>query len=199
MIYVDDSTVKVGGVVLPGLFKSMEIKGEARVEEQNVQGKTAKPKQATGYEDYKVTLELILHDGPKLTKVEKLAVIQKLFQKPGQSKPIVHEIVNEHCATRGLSKVIFKNLITKEQSKNSELSVSIELWQYITMTITATKKKTVTAAKSSAVKLTPDYQSYVDAGNRGTAPKSNDKTSKTASGDNAQTGTYKNGVSKLPV
>ena len=34
----------------------------AEVEEQEVEGSTAKPKQATGYEDGKITLELILED-----------------------------------------------------------------------------------------------------------------------------------------
>ena len=41
MIYVDDNTIKVGGVVLPGLYKSLEIKTEAKVEEQEVEGSTA--------------------------------------------------------------------------------------------------------------------------------------------------------------
>ncbi|MCY9764698.1 transcriptional regulator, partial [Paenibacillus alvei] len=98
MIFVDESTVKVGGVVLPGLFKSLEIKEDATVEEQEVEGKAAKPKQATGYEDAKVTLELTLDDSPKQTKLQKLAMIQKLFRKPGQSRPIMHQIVNVHTA-----------------------------------------------------------------------------------------------------
>jgi hypothetical protein len=191
LIYVDESTVKVGGVILPGLFKSIDIKGEAQIEEQQVEGNTSKPKQASGFEDAKVTLELVLEDGPTKTKLQKLATIQNLFKKPGQSKPVVHQIVNEHTAARGISKVIFKSLQTKEENKNSQLSVTIEFWEYITMTITATK----TAAANAS--LNQDYQQYLST-SRGSAPKTTNKTSQTAAQDNAQGQAYKNKLAAMP-
>ena len=48
MIYTDGSEVMVDGVLLPGLFKSLEVTTAAEIEEQEVEGSTAKPKQATG-------------------------------------------------------------------------------------------------------------------------------------------------------
>lgn len=191
MIYIDDSTVKVGGVVLPGLFKSIEIKGDALIEEQEVEGRSTKPKQATGYEDAKINLELILHDGPVLTKLQKLEAIQNLFKKKGQAKPIIYEIVNEHTAARGITQVLFKNLTTKEQSKNDELTVMIEFWEYIPMTITATK-----AGSTAKANLTSEYQGYLSS--RGTAPKLNDKTAKTTATDNAETQAYKSKLAAMP-
>ena len=56
MIYLDESTIKIGGVILPGLFKSIEIKSDALIEEQTVEGRTEKPKQATGYDDAKINV-----------------------------------------------------------------------------------------------------------------------------------------------
>ncbi len=200
MIYVDESTIKIGGVILPGLFKSIEIKGDALIEEQEVEGRSTKPKQATGYEDAKVNLELVLHDGPVLTKLQKLEMIQNLFKKQGQAKPTVYEIVNEHTAARGITKVLFKNLTTKEQSKKDELSVTIEFWEYIAMTITATKStgSTSTAQTTSAAtsNLTTEYQSYLN--NRGAAPKLKDKTTKTAAIDNADTQEYRGRIAAMP-
>ena len=200
MIYIDDSTVKVGGVILPGLFKSIEIKGDALIEEQEVQGRSSKPKQAIGYEDSKVSLELILLDGPVLTKLQKLEAIQNLFKKKGQGKPITYDIVNEHTAARGITKVLFKNLTTKEQSKKDELVVMVEFWEYIAMTITATKSTgstpkatTTTTAKSN---LTDEYNNYLN--NRGAAPKLQDKTIKTAAIDNANTQAYKGRINAMP-
>lgn len=208
MIFVDESTVKVGGVVLPGLFKSLEIKEDATVEEQEVEGKAAKPKQATGYEDAKVTLELILDDSPKQTKLQKLAMIQKLFRKPGQSRPIMHQIVNVHTAARGINKVIFKNLITREQSKSSQMSVTLEFWQYGTMKISAKKKtgkdkkskkdKSKSTGSSSNVKLNEDYQQYLSSGSRGTAPKQSDKTGKTAASDRQPSASTNSKLAALP-
>lgn len=199
MIYIDDSTVKVGGVVLPGLFKSIEIKGDALIGEQEVEGRSTKPKQATGYEDAKINLELILHDGPVLTKLQKLEAIQNLFKKKGQAKPIIYEIVNEHTAARGITQILFKNLTTKEQSKNDELTVMIEFWEYIPMTITATKAGSTSgtsAASTAKANLTSEYQGYLSS--RGTAPKLHDKTAKTAATDNAETQAYKSKLAAMP-
>ena len=56
MIFVEDRLVKVGGVVLPGLLKSIEVTETAKVDEQEVEGSAVKPKQATGYEDAGSTL-----------------------------------------------------------------------------------------------------------------------------------------------
>ena len=62
MIYIEDQIIKLGGVVLPGLVKSIEVTETAKVDEQEVEGSTARPKQATGYEDAKITIELIIDD-----------------------------------------------------------------------------------------------------------------------------------------
>ena len=65
MIYVEDELIKLNGVVLPGLVKSIEVIETAKVDEQEVEGSATKPKQATGYEDAKVNIELIIDDTPE--------------------------------------------------------------------------------------------------------------------------------------
>lgn len=198
MIYVDDSSIKVSGVILPGLIKSIEIKHDALVEEQEVKGSSAKAKQATGFDDAKVTIELILDDGPKLTKKQKLEKIQNLFQKSGQNKPVVHEIINEHTTARKIKKVIFKSLGTKEENKNQQLIASLEFWAYSTMKITASKSKksntSSTTTYSTAVStLDPEFQSYLK-NERGSAP----KTDKSPAVDNANTTAHSNKLSMMP-
>ncbi len=201
MIYFDESTIKIGGVILPGLFKSIEIKGDALIEEQEIEGRSSKSKQAIGYEDSKVNVELILHEGPLLTKRQKLEQIQNIFKKQGQSKPIVYEIVNEHTAARGISKVLFKNLTTKEQSKKDELTVMIEFWEYIPITITATNKtkETIETAKKPTVSstLTDEYKSYLNS-DRGSAPKIKDKTNKSPATDSIGAQLYRGKLKQMP-
>ena len=51
MIYIEDQMVKLNGVTLPGLVKSIEVVNTAKIDEQEVEGSATKPKQATGYED----------------------------------------------------------------------------------------------------------------------------------------------------
>lgn len=93
MIYVEDQTIKLNGVVLPGLVKSIEVTESAKVDEQEVEGSATKPKQATGYEDAKVNIELIIDDTQSATKYQRYASLRSIFRKPGQSVPAAYP----HC------------------------------------------------------------------------------------------------------
>ena len=85
MIYIEDQIIKLGGVVLPGLVKSIEVTETARVDEQEVEGSAARPKQATGYEDAKVNIELVIDDTPSETKYQRYATLRSVFRVPGQA------------------------------------------------------------------------------------------------------------------
>ncbi|MFR9190651.1 MAG: hypothetical protein ACLVL7_10830 [Anaerotruncus massiliensis (ex Togo et al. 2019)] len=82
MIYTEDQLVKVNGVVLPGLVKSIEVKESAKIDEQEVEGSATKPKQATGYEDAKVNIELILDDTPTPRSTSGLRLSGPFFGRP---------------------------------------------------------------------------------------------------------------------
>lgn len=185
MVYMDGSEVMVDGVLLPGLYKSLEVTTAAEVEEQEVEGSTAKPKQATGYEDGKVTLELILIDEESLSKEDKLQVIQNFFRQQGQDVPAVHTIVNRHTAIRNISQVLFKNISSKETNAKDQITVTLEFWEYVPMTISITAAKTATETKyagsAAAGNLNKDYLEYLK--NRGAAPKQADKTAQTPAVD----------------
>ena len=139
MIFVEDRLVKVGGVVLPGLLKSIEVTETAKVDEQEVEGSAVKPKQATGYEDARVNIELILDDTTAATKYQRLKAIRTAFRKPGQKVPQPIPIVCEDTAAHGIEKVIFKNMRHKRENKKDQLSVTLEFWEFIPQTI-KTKK-----------------------------------------------------------
>lgn len=174
MIYVEDQTIKLNGVVLPGLVKSIEVKESAKIDEQEVQGSAVKPKQATGYEDAKVNIELILDDTQAETKYQRLAVVRDLFRKPGQAVPQPVPIVSEDTAAHGITTVLFKGLTHKAENKKGQLPVTLEFWEYIPQVITA-KKATSTKKSSSTSSTTPavsgSYKKYLS-NSRGVAPKS---------------------------
>lgn len=178
MIYFDDDTVKIGSVILPGIYKSIEVEHEAKIDEQTVEGSTSKPKQATGYDDAKINIELLLIDSGTETKEDKLQMIQNLFKAEGQDKPQVHELISVHTAIRGAKQVIIKKVTSKETNKKDEITVTIELLQYDTMKITAASgkgRKKNTGADTSS-NLGEDYKKYLRS-DRGTAPKQQDKIS----------------------
>ena len=178
MIYVEDQLVKVNGVVLPGLVKSIEVKESAKIDEQEVEGSATKPKQATGYEDAKITVELILDDTPTRTKYQALETVRAIFRKPGQTVPQPIPIVSEDTAKHGIDKVLFKGFSHKVEAKKEQITVSLEFWEYIPQTVKATKASG-SGGKASGSSgggttssgLSEEYKSYL-ATDRGVSPAS---------------------------
>ena len=177
MIYTEDQLVKVNGVVLPGLVKSIEVKESAKIDEQEVEGSATKPKQATGYEDAKVNIELILDDTPTATKYQRLETVRALFRTPGQSVPQQIPIVSEDTAKHGIDKVLFKGITHKSEAKKDQLTVSLEFWEYVPQTIQTTSSSSGSSSGGSSggktanqqTTLSSDYQKYLQA-NRGKSP-----------------------------
>ena len=177
MIYTEDQIVKVNGVVLPGLVKSIEVKESAQIDEQEVEGSATKPKRATGYEDAKVNIELILDDTPTATKYQRLETVRALFRTPGQSVPQPIPIVSEDTAKHGIDKVLFKGITHKSEVKKDQLTVSLEFWEYVPQTIQTTSSSSGSSSGGSSggktvnqqTTLSSDYQKYLQA-NRGKSP-----------------------------
>ena len=170
-------------------MKSIEVTETAKVDEQEVEGSAVKPKQATGYEDAKVNIELIIDDTQTQTRYERYAVLRAIFRSSGQTVPQPIPIISEDTAAHGIEKVIFKKLTHKGENKKSQLSVNIELWEYIPQTITAVSASSSAASKNSGSEtadssdtqstLTPDYQKYLET-KRGKSPAVDDAKSKAA-------------------
>lgn len=177
MIYTEDQLVKVNGVVLPGLVKSIEVKESAKIDEQEVEGSATKPKQATGYEDAKINIELILDDTPTATKYQRLETVRALFRTPGQSVPQPIPIVSEDTAKHGIDKVLFKGITHKSEVKKDQLTVSLEFWEYVPQTIQTTSSSSGSSSGGSSggktanqqTTLSSDYQKYLQT-NRGKSP-----------------------------
>ena len=190
MIYTEDQIVKVNGVVLPGLVKSIEVKESAQIDEQEVEGSATKPKQATGYEDAKVNIELILDDTPTQTKYQRLETLRAIFRTPGQSVPKPLSIVSEDTAAHGVDKVLFKGLTHKMENKKEQLTVSLEFWEYVPQTIQTTSSSSGSSSGGGSsggssggtqqqTTLSSDYQKYLQT-SRGKSPAVDDASTAAA-------------------
>ena len=186
MIYVEDQLVKVNGVVLPGIVKSIEVKESAKIDEQEVEGSATKPKQATGYEDAKINIELVVDDTPGQDKYQRLAVARAIFRKPGQTVPQPIPIVSEDTAKHGIEKVLFKGISHKAEAKKGQLSVTLEFWEYVPQTIKATKSggsggsgSGGASSGAAASSLSADYKDYLS-GDRGKSPARDDASASEA-------------------
>lgn len=171
MLYTEDTRVKLGGITLPGLIKKLEITGEALIEEVEVEGSKIKPKQAVGYEDCKINVELIIDDTPDEKAIRKIERIKSIFKKVGQ-QPQPVTIVSPETTAAGISQVLVKSLTYTLTNKSDQYAVALALWEYVPMTIAAT---TSTSSASAAVPIDPGYQNYLDE-MRGIAPQLLGKT-----------------------
>lgn len=178
MIYVEDQLVKVNGVVLPGLVKSIEVKESAKIDEQEVEGSATKPKQATATRMRRSPSSSILDDTPTRTKYQALETVRAIFRKPGQTVPQPIPIVSEDTAKHGIDKVLFKGFSHKVEAKKEQITVSLEFWEYIPQTIKASKASG-SGGKASGSSgggttssgLSEEYKSYL-ATDRGVSPAS---------------------------
>ena len=178
MIYVDDNSVMVGGWVLPGLLKNIEVDSEILYEEIEVEGRTDKPKQVTGYADAKVFIDIELRGNSKEEVLQKLNKIQRIFRKPDVKTPYAYYIVNDYINARDINIIILKKVTSKIiAGEGFNIIVNLEFFEYIPITITARS-----SASASNVQLNPNYQNYL-VNDRGAAPKINDKTAASPSVD----------------
>ncbi len=189
MIFIDDNSVMVGGWVLPGLLKSIEVDAEVLYEDVEIEGRTDKPKQVTGYADAKVYIDLELRGNSKNEVLQKLNKIQRIFRKPNIPTPYAYYIVNEHINARDINLIVLKKVTSKEGAgKEFNLIVNLEFFEYIPISITAqsttstTQAASTPATTSSSTNLNENYQNYLD-NNRGTAPKISDKSTASPSVD----------------
>lgn len=180
MIIAEGSEIKVGGIILPGIFQKSEIEADAKIDEVDVKGKSVKPKQATGYEDAKITLEILLIADDMEDEYTKLEKIQSIFKQKNQQLPQVHEIFNKHLNTRGITRVLFKQLHSKETNKENAILVKCEFWEYIPMTIQAKKKTSQSSNSTAASGVSDNYNKYLQ--NRGSIKL--DKTKASPARDN---------------
>lgn len=166
MIYKEDKHIKIGGVALPGLVRKFEITRTGAIDEVEVEGLPVKPKQAVGYEDAQIKIELILDDSAGESLEGKIVKLNNLFRKSGQDIPQPLPIVSKKTAAAGVNQILVQKLAITEDNKSSQQVATLELCEYIPIPITATSSN---SASSGTAGLTEDYQTYLD-NNRGASP-----------------------------
>lgn len=184
-IFIEDKAVKVGGVVLPGLVKSLEITQEAAVDEIEVEGSAVKPKQAVGYEDAAIKLELIVDAAATRSAEDNVSAIYALFRAKGQEIPQPTTLICKETVTAGIGQVIFQKVTAKSTNKNDQYAVTLEFCQYLPVPITVSAGAAGGANGTSSTNMTAEYEAYLN-DNRGTAPRTGDKTGQTPANDDRQ-------------
>lgn len=154
MLLIQENLIKLGGVKLSGQVKSIDIDETAKIEDiEDDKGKT-KANQPTGYEAAKISIEFILEDSKSKTEIEQISVLQRLFKPYKQKKAKLLKVVNEDCAARGISKVYFQKLSTKNTIADSKRTATLEL---LAPTIAGIKLKPAKQAKAIEKKINSTF------------------------------------------
>jgi len=173
----------VGGWVLPGLLKNIEVDSEILYEEIEVEGRTDKPKQVTGYADAKIFIDIELRSETKAEVLQKLNKIQRIFRKPDVKTPYAYYIVNDYINARDINIIVLKKVTSKiVAGEGFNIIVNLEFFEYIPITITAKSSSATASGAAGSAQLNPDYKKYLD-NDRGAAPKLSDKTAASPSVD----------------
>lgn len=126
LITNDFGQVKLGGIILPGIFQSMEIEGGVRTDEMEVPGTSGTSKQPQGFKDAIVNLKILLPTDDTDTCYDKLKTYVNILQKVDKNaKPYIYQIVNKHIAIWNIKEVIYKTLRSTEDNRNDTIIVDI--------------------------------------------------------------------------
>ena len=175
MLVVQEHLIKLGGVKLSGQMKSIDISETATIENiEDDKGKT-KANQPTGYEAAKITIEFILEDSPGKTQEEQIKAMQRLFKPPGQKKAKLLKVSNKDCAYRGISKVYFQKLSTKNTIAQSKRTATLELLAPAIAGIRV-KKKEILSTKGTISR--DKKRDVIDGDNKFTSKKKNKSPAK---------------------
>lgn len=126
MLYVADKIVEIGGIVIPGHVKKVEVTETATVDEVKDDNGKLKAVQAIGYEAGKVNITVTLEDMAGKDTLSQLMDIQRLFKASGAQTPNLMPIVCEDCAARGIGAVFIKSVTSAKVTEKSIREIVLE-------------------------------------------------------------------------
>ena len=124
----------IGGVILPVPPRRMRIKQALKIDEIEIKGRSGKIKQAIGYQDSMVTIELEICDREEGGKVvetarERFEQIQGLFRPSREALQEPTEIVSTLTDACGIRQVLIKE-IEVHDNELDYISCTLHLTEY---------------------------------------------------------------------
>ncbi|QUO43460.1 LysM peptidoglycan-binding domain-containing protein [Brevibacillus composti] len=137
-IRLEDEQIKVGDTLLPGVYEGMEITGDVRIDEEELEG--GKKVVNYSYNPVAIRLNMKLLNDEGGTAEAKLATIQKVFRaSPSQKKPKTYKLISSHAKARGIGQVMLIRLRSQDTNMNDTISVSLEFQATETTTVSVQK------------------------------------------------------------
>lgn len=117
------NAVKIDGRIVPGLLQGIEINGELRIESQSKDGESGSRQIVKGYPEATIRLDFVL-----LGDVHaQVRALQEMFAVTGLK---ARRVVNPHLDARGVRKLVFKGLSTRENADDDTLTAQLTFTEY---------------------------------------------------------------------
>ena len=127
----DHGAVSLNGALLPGVLKSMAVRGAVRFDESQMDGMSGKVKNPIGWEDSGITLALKLTSEDDSTCYDKLQQIDAVFKGYDDgANPQIYRIANPHAAARSVEQVIFSGLDSAETEDDDVILASLNFTEH---------------------------------------------------------------------
>lgn len=122
----DSQSIKVGSTVLAGVIVGIEVSGELRLERQKTDGKSGSTTLIKGHEEASIRISLELLGGDE--EVKKLESVFKGAAGQLGSKGV--RVVNRHLDARGVKKLVFKKLTTRDDYPRGKIIADLEFTEF---------------------------------------------------------------------
>ncbi|MDK2955419.1 MAG: hypothetical protein PWQ57_915 [Desulfovibrionales bacterium] len=127
----EDGQITLGGELLPGVFRRLNIRGQVRFDEAKQDGLSGKVKVPLGWEDMDVTAEVDLLTDDDTDCYDKLASLDAIFRGyDSAGNPKVYDLVNRHASARGLDQVVFAGLDSSETDQDDVIAANLAFQEH---------------------------------------------------------------------
>lgn len=122
----DSQSIKVGSTVLSGIIVGIEVSGELRLERQKTDGKSGSTTLIKGHDEASIRVSLELLGGD-----EEVKRLEKVFKgAAGQLGAKGVRVVNRHLDARGVKKLVFKKLTTRDDYPRGKILADLEFTEF---------------------------------------------------------------------
>ena len=140
MLTFSHGEVRLGSKLVPGILKSLRVRGSVVFDEAEADGMSGKTKTPKGWDDCAISLsvELLTDD---TTCYDKLTQLDALFRGyDNGANPRVLDVANPHVTARGIERVVFAGLDSSETDQDDVVMASLRFTEHRPHIIRAEKR-----------------------------------------------------------
>jgi len=155
MLTFSHGEVRLGSKLVPGILKSLRVRGAVVFDEAQADGLSGKTKTPKGWDDCAVSLAVeLLTDSTSC--YDKLTSLDALFRgHDNGANPRVLDVTNPHVTARGIERVVFAGLESSETDRDDVIMASLRFTEHRPHIIRAEKRVGKTSTSSPEPGLDP--------------------------------------------